>query len=79
MTKKQLIKEVEIMAKGSKFWADSYVVLKNGETIYIENDVDYIEEQMKLDSKKIVFDIAAWIRDEIITIKKQDIMYYAGM
>ena len=64
------------MAKGSKIWADSYIALSNGETIYVENSVTYIKRKMNSDTETIVFDIAAWIREETITVRKKDIVYY---
>lgn len=61
---------------GSKYWADFYVVLKNGQKIYLEEAIgeDFIEEQMKSNSKKIKAEISG--KDEEITIKKKDILYY---
>lgn len=67
------------MVKGSKFWADAYIVLSNGKTIYVENSVNYIKRKFESDTETIVFDIAAWIRDETISIKKKDIVYYGEM
>lgn len=59
---------------GSKFWADSYIVLKSGEKVYLEENIYELERQMDSDSKKIRAEISG--KDEEIVVKKKEILYY---
>lgn len=62
------------MAIGSKYWADSYVVLNNGTKIYLEEDFYYLKSQMNSNSETITVEISN--KDESIVIKKKDIQFY---
>lgn len=66
-------------SRGSKFWANSYVILKDGQKIYVDNNVDYIKEKLISGEKTIVLDFSAWIREETISIKIEDIRTYGKM
>lgn len=59
---------------GSKYWADSYVILKNGTKIYLENFLDDLEYQMASDSKTVKAEISN--KYSTIIIKKKDISTY---
>lgn len=65
-----------LKSRGSKLWANSYVVLKGGQKIYVDNNVEYIKKKLISGEKTIVLDFAAWIRDETISIKVEDIRTY---
>ena len=64
------------MKKGSKLWAKSCITMKNGDIIYVENPIDYVEEQMNCIEEKIVLDVAFWLREKTIYLKKKDIKHY---
>lgn len=59
---------------GSKYWADSYVVLKSGTKIYLEEDFDDLKDQMNSNSKTVTLEISN--KDESIVIKKKNIESY---
>ena len=59
---------------GSKYWADSYVVLKNGTKIYLEEDFYDLKDQMNSNSKTVTLEISN--KDESIVIKKKKIESY---
>lgn len=59
---------------GSKFWACSYVVLKNGTKIYLEEIFEELEEQMNSNSKTVTLEISN--KYELIVIKKKNIEFY---
>lgn len=68
------------MAKGSRYWADSYIVLNNGKKIYLEEDVEDIEKQMRDETKKrITVEVSCWLDDETMSIKKKDIAYWGSV
>lgn len=68
------------MAKGSRYWADSYIVLNNGKKIYLEEDITDIEKQMRDESKKrITVEVSSWFGDETMSIKKKDIAYWGSV
>lgn len=68
------------MAKGSRYWADSYIVLNNGKKIYLEEDVEDIEKQMRDETKKrITVEVSSWLDDETMSIKKKDIAYWGSV
>ena len=54
--------------------ASSYVILKNGETIYTENSVDYIRERMNAGEKLMWLDIATIISEKVTPFNKDDII-----
>lgn len=62
--------------RGAKWlWtASSYVILKNGETIYTENSVDYIRERMNSGEKLIWLDIATIISEKVTPFNRDDIV-----
>lgn len=64
------------MANGSKYWADSYIVLKDGRKFYLEDDVSTLERKLKSDKKRIKVEIASLLSDSTISIKKKDISFY---
>lgn len=59
---------------GSKYWADSYVVLKNGTKIYLEEDFDDLKDKMNSNSKTVTLEISN--KDESIVLKKKNIKSY---
>lgn len=68
------------MAKGSRYWADSYVVLKNGRKYYLEQSVSDIERQLKSKKERITLKISKLLPyEETIVIKKEDVDYYGSL
>lgn len=73
-------KEVTSMAKGSRYWADSYIVLKNGRKYYLEQSVSDIERQLKSKKERISLKISKLLPyEETIVIKKEDVDYYGSL
>lgn len=65
------------MAKGSRYWAKFYIVLKNGEKFYLEDTISDIEEQIESADKAIRVTLSKWLGgSETICIKRKNIDYY---
>lgn len=63
--------------KGSKFWAHSYVQLKDGTKIYLEESLSDLEENINSKKETIRVRIAGKFED--IVIKKENIDYYGSV
>ena len=59
------------MKKGMKFYAHSYVILKNGDTIYLNDSYLDLKRLMESEKDSIELRIAKYITTENITIKKE--------
>ena len=63
------------MAKGSRYWANSYIVLDNRKKIYLDEFESDIKERLKSKKKLLKFHVSG-IFGETITVKKSSIVYY---
>lgn len=64
------------MAKGSKYWADSYIVLDNGQKFYLEDSIYDIEYKLNSKEKKIKFRVSGWLSYETIYVNKDSVKCY---
>lgn len=61
---------------GNKFIAESYIVT-NEKTIYVENDISYIEKEMNSKKSDVIrVDLALIVTERNISINKKDIKEY---
>lgn len=63
------------MAKGSRYWANSYIVLDNRKKIYLDEFESDIKERLKSKKKLLKFHVSG-IFGGTITVKKSSIVYY---
>ena len=64
------------MAKGSKYWAKSYVFLKNGQKLYLKETIDDIKAKIYSEQRFIDLNISG-LYGRKITINKHFIYYYS--
>lgn len=66
------------MAKGSRYWAHSYIVLNDGRKFYLSNSVSNIEKKMSSNKKFIKFTLSG-LFEETISIIKDSVVYYGSV
>ena len=60
--------------KGSRFWSNSYIVLENGEVIYLENSLNDLQKKMNSIDEEMELRIAR--NNNVIYIKPKYVRYY---
>lgn len=63
------------MAIGSRYWANSFIILKSGKKMYLSNHIDDIKEQMR--KKKANIEVTTSnLYSKMFVLKKTNIESY---
>lgn len=65
--------------QGSRFWANSYIVLKSGQKFYLEDYVSSIEDEIESSRSRVEFRIASTLSSSTIYLNPKDIDYFGSV
>lgn len=65
------------MIIGRKFFAHSYIILRNGKTVYVKESLEkFLDKFLNGKSDEIVCHVAHLLKKETISISKNEIYHY---